>query len=95
MSIIWSIQAKSDLQNIRAYIEKDSINSAKKVVAAIIVNAESQLGIFPTNGRAGRLKGTYKLVIPRTPYIVIYRLKDNQVEIARVHHSSQLWPNQF
>jgi toxin ParE1/3/4 len=95
MSVIWSKQAKSDLRSIRTYIERDSIESAKKVVVTIIVNAEAQLGVFPAIGRAARVKGTYKLVIPHTPYIVIYRLKEQQVEIARVHHTSRLWTNQF
>jgi toxin ParE1/3/4 len=95
MSIIWSDQALDDLESIKAYIAKDSVEAANREIGMVMIHAESQLRIFPTSGRAGRIKGTYKLVIPRTPYIVIYRLKEKQIEIARIHHSSQLWPDQF
>ena len=46
----------------------------------------------PQMGRPGRLGGTRELVISRTPFIVVYRVKDTRIEVIRLLHSSQQWP---
>ena len=47
----------------------------------------------PKMGRAGRVKGTRELVISRTPFIAVYRLKGTKrIEIIRLLHGSQQWP---
>ena len=38
----------------------------------------------PGAARAGRVPGTRELVIPRTPYIVPYRLQNQTIQILRV-----------
>jgi toxin ParE1/3/4 len=44
-------------------------------------------------GRPGRTKGTRELVISRTPFIAVYRLKGaRRIEIIRLLHASQQWP---
>ncbi len=42
-------------------------------------------------GRPGRIEGTRELIISHTPYIVIYRVKE-QVEILRILHTSKRYP---
>ena len=46
----------------------------------------------PQMGRPGRLRGTRELVISRTPFIAIYRVKGRRIEVIRMLHSSQQWP---
>lgn len=46
----------------------------------------------PQMGRPGRKKGTRELVISRTPFIVVYRVKGTRIEVIRLLHSSQHWP---
>ncbi|TXT41411.1 MAG: addiction module antitoxin [Comamonadaceae bacterium] len=46
----------------------------------------------PQMGRPGRMKGTRELVISRTPFIVVYRVKGTRIEVIRLLHSSQQWP---
>ena len=46
----------------------------------------------PQMGRPGRMKGTRELVISRTPFIVVYRVKGKRIEVIRLLHSSQQWP---
>ena len=48
----------------------------------------------PEIGRPGRKKGTRELVISRTPFIVVYRVKPRaaRIELLRVLHGSQHWP---
>jgi toxin ParE1/3/4 len=45
---------------------------------------------FPYGGRAGRLPGSRELVV--APYIVVYRVKNELIEISRIYHSAQDWP---
>jgi len=46
----------------------------------------------PLMGRIGRVKGTRELVINRSPFIAVYRVKRNRVEILRILHGAQEWP---
>ena len=46
----------------------------------------------PQMGRPRRLSGTRELVISRTPFIVVYRVKGTRIEVIRLLHSSQQWP---
>ena len=48
---------------------------------------------FPIRGRASiRMDGRRELVIPPLPYIVVYQVKRETVEISRVFHGAQDWP---
>lgn len=46
----------------------------------------------PEIGRPGRKKCTRELVISRTPFVVVYRVKGTRIEVLRLLHSSQQWP---
>lgn len=43
-------------------------------------------------GRPGREPNTRELVFAPLPYVVIYRIEDQAVEIMRVLHGAQRWP---
>ena len=46
----------------------------------------------PKMGRSGRVAGTRERVVSSTPFVVIYRLHAQHIEVIRVLHSSQQWP---
>jgi toxin ParE1/3/4 len=46
----------------------------------------------PQMGRLGRKRGTRELVISRTPFVVVYRVKGKRIEVIRLLHSAQQWP---
>ncbi|MCA1598486.1 MAG: type II toxin-antitoxin system RelE/ParE family toxin, partial [Chloroflexi bacterium] len=46
-------------------------------------------------GRTGRVEGTRELVVSRTPYIVAYRVRDDEVIVLAVQHAARLWPARF
>ena len=54
----------------------------------------SQLLEHPEMGRPGRTKNTRELVIGRTPFIIVYRVrpKAERIELLRLLHGSQQWP---
>lgn len=45
-------------------------------------------------GRVGRLKTTRELIVPGLPYVIRYRIKKETVEILRIHHMAQRWPEE-
>ena len=51
-----------------------------------------RLADHPRMGRVGRVKGTSEMIIARTPFIAIYRIKANRIEILRILHGAQQWP---
>jgi len=53
---------------------------------------ESLLLAQPASGRPGRVIGTRELVIGGLPYVVPYRVRDNDIEILRVLHTSRRFP---
>ena len=86
MTPVWSPEAINDLAALRAYIEQDDPAAAQRGVLRIIENVETLLPDNPEMGRPGRVPGTRELVIPRTPFIVPYRLVGNTLQILRIYH---------
>lgn len=48
---------------------------------------------FPEIGRPGRRPGTREMVVAGTPYIAAYRLRRDVIEVLRVLHGRQRWPD--
>jgi toxin ParE1/3/4 len=46
-------------------------------------------------GRPGRIEGTREMVIPGLPYIIPYRVMDDEIQIASVIHTSHKWPEKL
>jgi toxin ParE1/3/4 len=87
----WSPEAAADFAAIVEYIRNQNPSAAERVARAIHDRVAS-LASFPKQGRLGRTKGTRELVFSPLPYIAVYRVKSEVVEIARVLHGSQRWP---
>jgi toxin ParE1/3/4 len=93
MNIIWSPEAIEDLTSLRAYIAEESPAGARRIVVRILHDVEHLLPDNPHMGRPGRVPGTRELVIPKTSYIVPYRVQRGAIEILRVYHSARRWPD--
>ena len=91
MRIVWLPLALDDLEHLRAYIAADAPEAAG-AVADRLLGAVETLARFPERGRPGRVAGTRELVVPRTPFIVAYRLGNGTVEVLRVVHGARRWP---
>ena len=94
MRVRWLKGALLDLDAAEAYIAQDDARAATEVILRI-VRAVSLLKDQPGSGRAGRVLGTKELIVPHTPYIVPYRVKDDVVQILRVYHASRKWPDRL
>ena len=87
MRIAWSDPALNDLRSLRAYIARDN-RQVERILAAV-----SGLADFPESCRPGRRPDTRELVVGRTRYLVAYRCNGDRIEILRVLHSRQRWPD--
>ena len=95
MNILWSPEAIADLTSLQAYIAEDDPAAARGIVLHIMHNIEQLLPDNLQMGRPGRVPGTRELVIPKTPFIVPYRLQRNVIQILRVYHGARRWPESF
>lgn len=94
MRVRWTRPALADLEAIGDYIAADSPDAAYRLINGIIDRVDSILSDAPAVGREGRVGGTRELVLPKLPYIVVYRF-DDSVEIIAVRHAARQWPETF
>lgn len=92
MRIRWTKPAAGDLTSICDYIGENDTPAKARRVALLIYRSISTLEKFPYRGRTGRKVGTRELVVTNLPYVGIYRLHNNVVEIMRILHGAQDWP---
>lgn len=83
--VVWRPRAEQDLQEIIYRIWQDNPNRAFSFAQEIQSKAAS-LCQFPLRYRAGRLLGTREMVL-HPNYLLIYRVKDNIIEILRIKHA--------
>jgi toxin ParE1/3/4 len=92
MEIRWLEAARADIDDIFRHIEAHDPRAADKVFGSIIAAVQA-LGDLPQRGRRGRWPGTRELVVPRTPYVIPYRVRGEVIEILRVFHGARRWPD--
>ena len=92
MRIRWTRPAADDLTQICDYIEKHgSAGTARRVALSIYQNVGT-LAEFPERGRTGRRPDTRELVVAGLPYLAVYRIGRDRVEILRILHGAQERP---
>jgi addiction module RelE/StbE family toxin len=93
MKIIWSAAAKASLKEIADFIAFDNRKQAL-IFAAKIYDKSKLLADFPEMGREGRVGGTRELVVHGN-YVMVYRLKKENIQILSIIHSARIWPHEF
>lgn len=91
MIVRWTTAAAQDLTRITRRIHRDNPTAARNV-AKTIFDAGNALETFPNRGREGRIPGTREIVFPGWPFILVYQVTQNAVEILRIYHGAQDWP---
>jgi toxin ParE1/3/4 len=91
MEIRWSLPAAEELERICERIERDSPDAASRVARTIYDGCE-RLKNFPKLGRVSRrMSGRREMTFASLPYIVVYQVKLNAIEISRIFHGAH-WP---
>lgn len=91
MKLSWTRQAIGDLTEAREFIAMDDPAAARRLADRLVAAADSLLRT-PEVGKAGRIEGTRELVVPKTRFLLIYRVWSEQVEIIHVYHARRDWP---
>jgi toxin ParE1/3/4 len=95
MRLTWSPEAIDDLLSLRGHIAVDDPLAARRVALHIVHCVEELLPQNPQLGHPGRVPGTRELVIPKTPFVVPYRVHSEVLQILRVYHHARRWPKHF
>ena len=91
MRIRWLDEAVFVLIKIRKHIAADKPQTANRA-AFLISQSIEPLIEYPDIGRPGRIEGTRELILTALPYIIPYRMKNDNIEILRVLHAARKWP---
>ncbi len=88
MKTRWHKAALKDLATAIEFARLGSERSATDLAGAMDRGIE-QLMAHPESGRAGKRAGTRELLIGDGSYLIVYRVGNGEVVIARVLHTSR------
>jgi len=88
MRVVWGDAAQQDFDAAIAFLRAQSPRAALRIGNRIMTTI-GLLERFPELAPTSRHRGLRQLVVPKTPYLVVYRIHDDQVEIRAVIHAKQ------
>ena len=88
MMVFWSDRAKANFDSVLAYLKQRSPAGARRIRARI-ERSIRLLADFPSIAPPSRHAGLRQMVVPSTPYIVVYRINEDRVEIRAIIHAKQ------
>jgi toxin ParE1/3/4 len=90
VEVRWTPSALRDLDSSGEYIKERKERAALRI-GRRLEEAVLELTTFPNLGRPGRLRGTREVVVSGTPFVVIYRVRLDQVQVLRILHHARKW----
>jgi len=94
VKVNWTRPALRELDALSDYIARDNPLAALRIVQRIREQT-GHLAEVPHIGREGRVPNTRELVVTHTPYIVVYRVHDERIDVLSVIHGARKWPGRF
>jgi toxin ParE1/3/4 len=88
MRLRWTPIAADDLESIFNYLSQNSPQFTQQTMRLLYDTARS-LRRFPNRGRLGKAPDTRELILPHLPYIIVYRVTPEIVEVVRIYHGAQ------
>ena len=88
MRLRYTATALAHLDEIGARIHEDNPRAAERVFHRIR-NTIENLAVFPQIGHPGHVDGTLEFVVPGLPYIVVYRVTEDEVQVLSVFHGAR------
>jgi toxin ParE1/3/4 len=88
MRIRWTPAAARDLQHVSDYLKVHHPHYRQPTLRKLY-SAIQSLKQWPHRGRTGREDGTRELLFPPLPYVAVYRVKEQTIEVLRIHHGVQ------
>jgi toxin ParE1/3/4 len=96
MKIRWTESASENWEQAFDFIAQENSGAALRI-AEKILDLTEMLVVHPHAGRPGRVSGTRELVVPRSPFLLVYGV-DVTAEIIwiyAVYHGRRRWPKSF
>ena len=88
MNVIWRDEALDDLERIDAWLNTlDHANPGQ--TRARIGDSLSLLETLGDIGRPGTRDGTRELPVRKAPYVVVYAVQGDVIEVLAVYHMAQ------
>jgi toxin ParE1/3/4 len=94
MNIQWTTPAMEELVAAYHYVTSENPAAAQRITNYIWETVDV-LARHPMAGRKGRVRGTRELIVPGTPFLVAYKVEQNEVWILAVMHGARKWPKEF
>jgi addiction module RelE/StbE family toxin len=91
VKVRWARTATQDLASIIRHIRRNNPQAAQRVKATIAEELAT-LNAMPLRGRHGIVEGTREIVFAPLPYIAVYLVFRDEVQILRIRHAAQDWP---
>jgi plasmid stabilization system protein ParE len=88
MTIRWAPSARQEFDAAIDYLQAHSPMGAHRIGRAIL-HAIDLLEKFPSLAPPSRHRGLRQKTVPRTPYLIIYRIEPDGVEIRAVIHAKR------
>jgi len=88
MRIRWTPVAAADLEHISDYLKEHHPHLPAAHLAQAVRGCRS-LKHWPQLGRPGREEGTRELLFPPLPYVAVYRVEEQTIEVLRIYHGAQ------
>jgi toxin ParE1/3/4 len=93
MRVVISDTAKAEIAGQIAYIRERNPDAARQQRERIS-RAVARLRQMPRIGKPGRLENTRELLVTGTPFILIYEIAGDRIDIIHILHGRQQWPPQ-
>lgn len=90
MRIRWTVPAAEDLVSVKNYLQQHYPQFAESTVRTIYGRVQS-LKTSPNRGRPGHRAGTSELPLAPLPYVVVYWVRADAIEILHIYHGAQDW----
>jgi len=93
VKLVWLARARANRTDAIAYLAGGNPRAALDQLDEIERQTDMLMD-YPEMGRVGRKRGTRELVLNRTPFIIVYRLRPRakRIEILRLLHGAQQLP---
>lgn len=88
MRVRWTHAAAADLQSISDFLKEHHPQYRQPTLRKLYQRLRA-LKETPYIGRPGIEGGTRELLFPPMPYVAVYRVREDSVEILRIFHTSQ------
>lgn len=86
----WTTPAAEEFDRIQSFYQGIDARLGT-VLAHRVHGAIRQLREMPNSGRPGLRPGTRERVVVKSPYVLVYRVRVDAIEILHVHHERQDW----